>query len=208
MAIPAAAAAQAREPVGGFVADVHGVTTSLPTSEGWTPPSLVSTSLVPGRGFGAAAGLHVIFGPGRHTRLGLGLVGLTAQGEATGTGGAPTVTTRLTVVAPPVAVNFGHRDGWSYISGGVGPRRCDAQKPRAARPIPTGSGSVYHYGGGARWFLTRHVAVSFDLRLVALSSRAGRGRPGGAAATRHFAFCAGAVAALAVAACRLVEWRH
>ena len=89
MAIPAAAAAQSRDPVGGFAADVHAVTTSLPTSEGWTPTSLVSTSLVPGRGFGAAAGLHVVFGPGRYTRLGLGLVGMTAQGEATGTGARP-----------------------------------------------------------------------------------------------------------------------
>ena len=190
MAIPAAAAAQSREPVGGFAADVHAVTTSLPTSEGWTPPSLVSTSLVPGRGFGAAAGLHLIFGPGRHTRLGLGLVGMTAQGEATGTGGAATVTTRLTVVAPSVAINFGHHDGWSYVSGGFG-RAGVTSEAEGGPPNPTGSGSVYHYGGGARWFMTRHVAASFDLRWWRLSSRAAAGGRVEAAATRHFAFSAG-----------------
>ena len=66
-----------------------GVTTSLPTSEGWTPTSLVATSLVPGRGFGAAAGLHVVFGPGRHHPPRARAGGPDRRGEATGTGGAP-----------------------------------------------------------------------------------------------------------------------
>jgi hypothetical protein len=182
--MPVPAAAQAREPVGGVVADLRVHTVSLPSSAGWTPPALTTNTLVPSRGFGAEAGAHVVFGPGRHRRLGLGATGLFGQGRTTGTDGAPTVTTRLTLIAPHVSANFGHRLGWSYLSGGAGLAKVSSEAAGGAGD-PGGWGTVFHYGGGARWFLNERVAVTFDLRFWALTPRAAVGdRPRAAANTR------------------------
>jgi hypothetical protein len=187
---PGAATAQSRDPVGGYVGDLHVLTVSLPSSAGWTPTSLPATSLVPGRGFGGEVAAHVVFGPGRHRRLGLGASGLVGQGRATGTDGAPTVTTQVRFVAPHVSANFGHRLGWSYLSGGAGLAVVSSQAAGGA-PDPAGWDMVFHYGGGARWFVTERIAVSFDLRFWALTPRPAVGDRPGAPATTRIAFGAG-----------------
>ena len=168
--LPATASAQARDPVAGFVGDLRLLTVSLPTAQGWTPSTLTSGSLVPGRAFGGEVGAHLIFGPGRHRRLGLGASALVGQGRATGTDGAATVTTRMSLVAPHLAWNFGHRLGWSYMSVGAGGAKVSSEA--AGGPAdPSGWGTVFHYGAGARWFLTERIAVSLDLRFWALTPR-------------------------------------
>jgi len=178
-----AVTAQTRDPVGGLAVDVRGLTVSLPTTAGWTPAVLSATSIVPGRGWGAEAGAHVVFGPGRHRRLGLGATGLWAQGQATGIDAA-TVTTRLTAVAPHVSWNFGHRLGWSYVSGGAGVARIASQEVGGTSD-PGGWGAAFHYGGGARWFVTDRLALSLDLRFWALTPRGAIGdRPNAPATTR------------------------
>jgi hypothetical protein len=182
--LPALSAAQGREPVGGLVGDLRAHTVSLPSSAGWTPIGLPTSTLVPSRGFGGELGAHVVFGPGRHRRLGLGASGLYGQGRTTGLEGAPTVTTRLTIVAPHVSANFGHRLGWSYLSGGAGLAKVSSEATGGAAD-PGGWGTVFHYGGGARWFLNEHLAVTFDLRFWALTPRAAVGdRPRAPANTR------------------------
>jgi hypothetical protein len=187
---PGPAAGQARDPVGGVVGDVRLLTVSLPTTAGWTPTGLTTTSVVPSRGFGGEAGAHVIFGPGRHRRLGLGVTGLLAQGRSTGTAGAATVTTRLTVAAPHVSWNFGHRLGWSYLSGGAGLAQVSSEAT-GGNADPGGRGTVFHYGGGARWFIAEHVAVSLDLRFWALTPRAATGARPRAPANTRIAFGVG-----------------
>jgi len=178
-----AVAGQTRDPVGGLAVDVRGLTVSLPTTSGWTPAVLSATSIVPGRGWGGEAGAHVVFGPGRHRRLGLGVSGLWAQGQATGVDAA-TVTTRLTAVAPHVSWNFGHRLGWSYVSGGAGLARI-ASAVAGGTPDPSGWDTAFHYGGGARWFVTDRLALSLDLRFWALTPRGAIGdRPNAPATTR------------------------
>ncbi|MGD9902322.1 MAG: outer membrane beta-barrel protein [Vicinamibacterales bacterium] len=194
MAMSVAAAtpaiAQLRDPVGGLAIDARALTVSLPATAGWTPTALDAGSIVPGRGWGGEAGAHIVFGPGRHRRLGLGASALWAQGRSTGSEGAAQVTTRLTAVAPHVSWNFGHRLGWSYLSGGAGLARVASEIDGGA-PDPSGWGTVFHYGGGARWFVSQHVAVSLDLRFWALTPRGAIGdRPGGPANTR-VAFGAG-----------------
>ena len=137
----AVATAQARDPIGGLVADLHGLTITLPTSQGWTPTVIATSPLVPGRGFGGELGAHVVFGPGRHRRFGLGATGLFAQGRASG-GAADTVrvTTRLSTIAPHLSVNFGHRLGWSYLSGGAGVARVSSEADGGTpRPAPAGA---------------------------------------------------------------------
>ena len=188
--VPQVGAAQGRDPVGGVVGDLRLLTVSLPTSAGWTPPTLVTGSLVPGRAFGGEVGGHLVFGPGRHRRLGLGVSGLLAQGRATGTDGAATVTTRLSVVAPHVSWNLGHRLGWSYLSGGAGLAQVSSEAAGDAGD-PSGWGTVYHYGAGARWFVREHIAVSLDMRFWALTPRAATADRPRAPASTHVAFGAG-----------------
>ncbi len=188
--LPITATAQGRDPVGGYVLDLRMLTVSLPSSAGWTPTALTTTALVPGRGFGGEAGAHVLLGPGRHRRLGLGATGLFGQGRTTGSDGAPTITTRITLVAPHVSANFGHRLGWSHLSGGAGMAKVSSQAAGGAAD-PGGWGLVFHYGGGARWFVTERIALSLDLRFWALTPRAAVDDRPRAPATTRIAFAGG-----------------
>jgi len=186
--------AQPREPLGGAVGDLRVVTASLPTSLGWTVPVSTTGSLVPGRGLGVEGGAHVLVGPGQFRRLSVGASGLVAEGRATGVDGAgaatPTVATRLFAVAPHAALNFGHRDGWSYLSFGAGAASVRSTEGGVA-DAPATWGLAFHYGGGARWFLTEHLAFSLDLRFWALTPRPASAARASAAATTRVALGAG-----------------
>jgi hypothetical protein len=63
-----------------------------------------------------------------------------------------------------VSLNFGDRNGWSYLSGGMGPVTFKSflgeTSPTAAAP----NKMTINMGGGARWFFARHVAFMFDVR--------------------------------------------
>jgi hypothetical protein len=183
LVVPGVATAQAREPLRGFVADLRLLSTTLPNGPGWTP-ELSSGELVPGRGFGLEGGALSLVGPGRYRRLGVGLSGLFTQGRATGVEPAPTVTTRFMAGASHASMNFGHAPGWSYLSLGVGLAKVTSEYVGGS-PDPSGWGTAIHYGGGARWFLTEHVALSLDLRFWALTPRAASdARPSSPATTR------------------------
>lgn len=185
------ASAQPREPLGGVIADLRVVSSTLPTSVGWAVPAPTPGSLVPTRGLGGEVGAHVLLGPGRFRRLSLGATGLLAEGRSTGVD-APTIATRLSVVAPHLGMNFGHRDGWSYLSIGAGLASVQSKvKDTTAAADPTDWGTAFHYGGGARWFLREHIALSLDLRFWALTPRAATPTRVKGAATTRFAFGAG-----------------
>lgn len=169
LAAPWVATAQTREPLRGIVADLRLLSTTLPNGPGWTP-ALSTGALVPGRGFGIEGGVLSLVGPGRYRRLGVGVSGLFTQGRAAGVEPAPTVTTRFMAGAPHASMNFGHAQGWSYLSLGVGLAKVTSEYP-GGTPDPSGWGTAIHYGFGARWFLTERVAVSLDLRFWALSPR-------------------------------------
>lgn len=186
--VPAAAAAQPREALGGAVGDLRVVSTTLPTGLGWTPPVATTGALVPGRGVGAEGGVFVFAGPGRFRRLSFGATGFVAEGRATGVTAsgvdAPTMATRMFAAAPHAALNFGHRDGWSYLSIGAGTAKVRATED-GVEDQPATWGLAFHYGGGARWFVRERLAVSLDLRFWALTPRpATTARPSAAATTR------------------------
>lgn len=186
--VAAPAGAQSREALGGVVGDLRVASTTLPTGLGWTPPVAVAGALVPGRGVGAEGGVFLFAGPGRFRRLSFGATALLAEGRATGvnaTGGdAPTLATRMFAAAPHAALNFGHRDGWSYLSIGAGAAKVRATED-GVEDQPASWGLAFHYGGGARWFVREHLAVSLDLRFWALTPRpATTARPSAAATTR------------------------
>jgi hypothetical protein len=176
------AVAQPKERLPIAVVDLRAASVGLPTVAGWTPPVQEGT-LVPSRSFGFDAGAHVYIWRGRRVALGIGAGAVMASGTTsppeTATGSqllpAPEVTTRLTSLAPQLSINFGHRFGWSYLSGGVGRGRVRAEVSRAATiTAPTmveiGWVQTINYGGGARWFINDHVALNLDLRWHKLPS--------------------------------------
>jgi len=133
-----------------FVVDVRGATIGIPTSIGLYP-TVPEGSSVPSRGFGYDVGGHIyLFNLGT-ARVGLGVSVIGVRGTATD------ATATMRVVAPQLSFNFGTSDGWSYLSVGAGTARVDAEA--------TGSSSAINAGGGARWFIKRHLGVGFDLRL-------------------------------------------
>ena len=71
------------------------------------------------------------------------------------------------VVAGQVSFNFGTPLGWSYLSGGPGVAALRGRAPSVAgvESRPSGALLAFNAGGGARWFITPHVAFSFDLRV-------------------------------------------
>ena len=75
--------------------------------------------------------------------------------------------------------NFGKRDGWSYISGGIGWSTYTTEREDAPLPDPESRSKTINYGGGARWFAKKHLALSVDLRFYAVNPQdATATRPG------------------------------
>lgn len=169
--------AQPKEPLPRVVADLRAASAGLTTGLGWTP-AVPEGTLIPGRGLGFEAGGHVYLATFPFGALGIGSTFLLARGKAAppeATSSTPTVTalpevhTALASIVPQVSLNFGHRLGWSYVSGGLGRTRVKSEvaEPLAGTVIaPAESPWVrtLNYGGGARWFINDHVAFSVDLR--------------------------------------------
>ena len=175
--------AQPREPLPRAVADIRASSAGLPTGLGWTP-TVPEGTLLPGRGLGFDAGVHVYLARFAFGAVGLGSTFLMARGSAAppeAASSSPTVTalprvrTRITSVIPQVSLNFGHRLGWSYISGGLGRTRVTSEvaEPLAGStiaPVESPWGRTINYGGGARWFVNDHVAFTVDLRWFKLAA--------------------------------------
>jgi hypothetical protein len=137
-------------PPGPFVVDVRGVTSGIPASPGLYP-DLGDEVVVPARGFGYDVGGHVYLLKVGPARLGLGVNYIYVRGTATDANAT------LRTIAPQLSFNFGTSDGWSYLSFGAGTARVDA--------VESGSSSAINAGGGARWFIRRHLALGFDVRM-------------------------------------------
>ena len=179
LCFPAAAAAQPVEPIGPFVVDARGTLARFKGETALGGDLGIDAASFPSRGLGLAAGAH--WYPLRLGRVTLGLGGEVVlaggsravdQTDATGTTlQGPTVTTRFSSASPHLSLNFGHNDGWSYLSGGIGLARLTSE--REDRPFTEDAGRVraLHYGGGARWFNTPHVAFTFDLRFYTVNAQ-------------------------------------
>ena len=180
------AAAQTTTPPGPWVLDVRGVTSPVPTDAAFYPP-LAATS-VPSRGFGADFGAHVYLWSVKLARIGFGanfvivrsaVDAPVAAPEEDETDEAPPtqrVTLNMRMLAPQISANFGTRDGWSYLSAGVG---IASVATEAADAMPGGQESgrlrSVNFGGGARWFINPRLAFGFDLRAHRIA--AGSGTP-------------------------------
>ena len=168
------------EPIGPFVIDARGVLARFKHDAAIAAPLGVAASELPTRGLGLSVGAHVY--PLRKRNFALGVGGellLRARASrtipATTEGGpdGPTVVTRMTAISPQVSLNFGKRDGWSYISGGFGRASFTAELEEAPVGDADSSPSAINYGGGARWFAKKHLAFTFDVRFYSIRAQEG-----------------------------------
>ena len=172
------AIAQIEEPIGRYVADAR--ITWVRFKEDPAISSAIGTmpTNLPTRGLGLVVGAHLYPLRGARVALGIGGEFLTAQDTRTMQPATededvgPTVETTFSSLSPQLSLNFGRRNGWSYISAGIGTATFTAQRlddligegPRVR---------AINYGGGARWFTNRHLAVSVDLRFYSVSAQPG-----------------------------------
>ena len=177
-----ATAQQPSDPLPRFAADLQGVFGGLPSTAGWVPAVPANTP-IPGHGLGVGGGIHVyVF------KLGLATFGVGGSAIAVRKAGSPlmtkagvattpAVTTAATSLNPQISINFGHRLGWSYLSGGYSTAKVKSSSTAFGTTVPAATAPEiwnpgFNYGGGARWFMKPHLAASFDVRFVQLSSRA------------------------------------
>ena len=181
---PVIATAQGVEPIGRFVVDVrgsiplYGQNEKLAANEGLFPFQL------PSRGLGIDVGGHLYPLRWRWITFGVGISLLTSAGERAASDNdpvvdGPTVRTTFSAVSPQLSFNFGSKEGWSYLSGGLG----SSQLMISTEPVSRGSARTLNYGGGVRWFVKRHLAFTLDLRFYAISPQLAA-EAGGAATPR------------------------
>lgn len=177
LARPAIASAQLAGPPGPFVIDLRGAYTSVGRSEELAAPRGLTVSELPKKVFGFDVGAHVYPVRGKVT-LGVGasllMVGGTqTPGEADADAVDVAVTPgefRVRGIVPQLSLNFGTGRGWSYIGGGLG--LSSLKVGRVESDLPYGPQVLtVNVGGGARWFITEHMAFTFDGRYYRLSSK-------------------------------------
>jgi hypothetical protein len=162
-------------PIGRYVADVRFNFPKFKQDPNVASGIGVAAENLPTRGFGMVVGAHWY-----PLRLGIVTLGLggelsrASRGKTmnTGTETAPVevaVKTRFAAVSPQVSFNFGARDGWSYISGGIGWSTYTSERVDDPLPDPESGIKTINYGGGARWFAKKHVAFGFDVRFYAVN---------------------------------------
>jgi hypothetical protein len=171
---PAAAHAQEPPPPIPLVAvDLHGTFTNFPNTQGVADSRGLSVAQLPGAAPGADLALHLY--PLRWRAITFGIGGQISFERAHHTptaadvASAPT-TERFVTGGPQLSFNFGTGTGWSYISGGIG-RAVWQIVPDGAAPQDADQArlKMNNYGGGARWFMKKHLAFSFDVRFYAIS---------------------------------------
>jgi len=179
LVLSAPAAAQQKEPLPVFAADLRGIFARHKTEPSVATELDVEPGNLPTRSFGLVGGGHVYVLRGKKLALGFGGTLLVAGGSQTletentdgSTTTSPTVRRHFRSIAPEISLNFGHRSGWSYISGGfLGQSRLYLDRADApATGVP--QRKTLTYGAGARWFTTNHLAFSVDVRWYSVAEQ-------------------------------------
>jgi hypothetical protein len=162
--------AQSKDPLPTFVVDVRGLFAKLGQDSTTAADLGVASQELPGTAIGAAVGVNFYPLKKKKMSLGFGAEGLLARAVAqqaanaqTGTSEGPRIERRFQGISGTVSLNFGHGQGWSYVSAGIGPLRFQTfsgDLPAGAPPFQM----TQNFGAGARWFTNDHVAFCFDLR--------------------------------------------
>jgi hypothetical protein len=171
----APALAQAPPPkIGPFVVDLHGLFVKFPNTQALGDSRGLDPTQLPGAGFGGGVGLHLYLLKWKQVTFGIGgeVVGLRAHKVPTAdvlTSGLPAVTEKFLSASPQLSFNFGGMNGWSYISGGVGLSQWSIVADGAeSQDADIERLRTFNYGGGARWFVKKHLAFSFDVRFYTI----------------------------------------
>ena len=152
-------------PPGPFVFDFRAAMSGLPVDPSFVPDSSTdpeapaTSATIASRGWGGSIGAHmypVRVGP---ARVGVGVDALYVRGTT------PDAITTLSSIAPQISANFGTEDGWSHLSVGYGATRVTVDPAGISESMPT-----FNWGGGARWFVSPHVGVGFDVRFHHISA--------------------------------------
>lgn len=178
LAAPATSVAQVSQPPGPFVVDLRGAFSSVGRSEVLAAPRGLRYDELPKVVLGIDAGAHVYPVRGRVT-LGVGasllLIGGTQSPGTPEEGAVDAPLTpgefRVRGIVPQVSLNFGSSRGWSYIGAGVGLSQLRAGRAESDLDYSPQLLTI-NFGGGARWFVTEHVAFTFDGRFYRLASKA------------------------------------
>ena len=173
------ATAQDEEPIGRFVVDLRGSLVPFARNEELALLRSLDPRSTPGLGFGFEVGGHVYPFRWRAITFGLGArfhasradqrpprPNATEAGEQAERG--PTLRKTFTALSPELSFNFGGRDGWSYVSGGLSTSGLLLYSRDGPEPRRRGTRTL-NYGGGARWFVSDHLAFSLDLRFYAMT---------------------------------------
>ena len=172
-AATASAQDEAKEPIGRVSVDLrfafarHKVEPVIADALGLLPANL------PKRTMGLAGGGQFYFWHFGGVAIGGGANFIMAKGnktlETTATGStevtkSPEAIRHFSTLSPEISINFGHKRGWSYISGGMF-GRSKLYVERADAPVSGMSQrKTINYGAGAKWFAKEHLAFSVDVR--------------------------------------------
>jgi hypothetical protein len=181
LTIAAPAAAQQKDPIGPFVIDLRGAFGRHKAEPSVATDLGVPAANLPTRTLGLGGGIHVYPLRSRKVTLGIGgnfvmtrgsksLDVVVAGAEEPAQG--PAVRRRFTTFSPELSLNFGHRNGWSYISGGMFGRSKLYLERETAPVSDAPNRTTINYGGGARWFTSDHLAFSVDFRWYSLAEQA------------------------------------
>src|SRR5436190_6135730 len=171
-------------PLPRVVVDLHGLIPIFPNDAAQLADSRgLMVSELPGAGFGGRAGAHVYLLKIKAMTVGVGgeaVLGTSSSAPAEGTTGLVAMDERLRTASGQVSVNFGSGQGWSYLSGGIGRSQWSLHPAGTAETsADTESLPTANYGGGARWFVKKHLAFSLDVRIYEIQPGSAIGpRPG------------------------------
>jgi hypothetical protein len=157
--------------IGPFVIDIQGTFPGFPRNQQLADSrGLSDVRELPGRGLGLHGGAHVYPFKWKAVTFGVGADVAIARAHQAGPQYSEdafgrAATERFRQISPELSFNFGDGDGWSYISGGVGFANWSiVPEGEVAFGPDTERLRTVNYGGGARWFIKRHLAFSFDVR--------------------------------------------
>jgi hypothetical protein len=159
--------------IGPFVVDVRATFPKFKQQDAQLADSRgLDPSELPGAGIGLDAAAHLYFLTWKAVTVGAGVQFTLARSHTPPPAtpdGPRSVTERFMAIAPQLSLNFGSGDGWSYLSGGVGPSIWSiVPEGEASSPADQERLKTVNYGGGARWFMKRRLAFTFDVRFYAI----------------------------------------
>ena len=178
VAVMAATPAAGQSAPGPWVLDVRAATSGVPGDAAFYPT--LTAAAVPSRGYGADIGGHFYaftIGPGR-VGFGANVLIIRSTATAAAPSADPDSSQRLTVnlrtISPQISFNFGSRDGWSYLSAGLGVASIATETRGAASgSVESGWLRSVNFGGGARWFIKPRLAFGFDVRAHKIAAGSG-----------------------------------